>query len=140
MSLFTLALCVHVVTATLGLGQILGTAVLASSTQPGTPVAPVTLIALNRLGRGTSWALALMLLSGVLIEYASGGSFHDTWWFRLSFFLLIALGALQGMIRRRLRKLAQATDGGLLRGVVRIAWAMCAIVAAVAVLMEVKPW
>jgi hypothetical protein len=140
MNLFALAISVHVVTAVLGLGQIVGTAVLASSLPPDAPVAPAALVALRRFGRATSWALALMLLSGVLVEYASGGSFHDAWWFRLSLLLLVALGALQGRIRGVLRKVEAAKDGLLLRGVVRIALAMCAIVAVVAVLMELKPW
>jgi hypothetical protein len=131
---------VHVITAILGLGQIVGTAVLASSLPQDAPVAPAALVALRRFGRGTTWSLVLMLLSGVLVEYASGGSFHEAWWFRLSFVLLVALGALQGRIRGLLRKVESAKDGLLLRGVVRIALAMSAIVAVVAVLMEVKPW
>src|SRR5207248_5424969 len=64
MSLYVLAVSVHVVTAILGLGQIVGTAVLASSARAGAPLAPGTLIALNRLGLGTTCALVLMLLSG----------------------------------------------------------------------------
>jgi hypothetical protein len=140
MNLFALAISVHVITAILGLGQIVGTAVLASSLPQDAPVAPAALVALRRFGRGTTWSLVLMLLSGVLVEYASGGSFHEAWWFRLSFVLLIALGALQGRIRAVLRKVESAKDGLLLRGVVRIALAMSAIVAVVAVLMEVKPW
>lgn len=140
MNLYTFALSAHIVTAILGLGQVVGTAVLASSTQPGAPVAPGMLMTLKRLARGTTWALAVMLLSGVLLEYASSGSFHDTWWFRLSFLLLIALGALQGKSRRALRELEAANEGRHLRSVVRMAWTMCAIVAVVAILMEVKPW
>jgi hypothetical protein len=140
-NLYTLTISVHVVTAILGLGQIVGTAVLASSTQPGAPVAPGALMALKRLGRGTTWALLLMLLSGMLLEYASGGSFHDTWWFRLSLLLLVSLGALQGASRRALRKLEPGSDSSrLLRRIVRIALAMCAIVALITTLMEVKPW
>jgi hypothetical protein len=140
MNLFTLALSVHVVTAILGLGQVMGTIVLASSLEPGAPVGPAVLRALRRLARGTSWALALMLLSGVLLEYASGGSFHDTWWFRVSFFLLLALGGLQGRSRSVLNRLDAANDRRHLRGVVGIAFTMCGIVAVVAILMEIKPW
>lgn len=140
MNLYALALSVHAVTAILGLGQVVGTVVLASSTEPGAPVAPSALRALKRLARGTSWALGLMLLSGAAIEYASGGAFHDRWWFRLSFLLLLALGALQGTSRRALRRLEPAKDGRPLRGVLRIAWTNCAIIAAITILMELKPW
>lgn len=133
--LFLLAISVHVVTSILGLGQIVGTAILASA-QRGAGSSPATLDALRRLGRGTTWALVLMLLSGVLLEYACGGCFHQMWWFRVSFFLLLALGALQGRIRVMLR----VTDVGSLRRISHLAWGMCAIVAVVAVLMEVKPW
>jgi uncharacterized membrane protein len=140
MSPYTLAVTVHVVTAILGLGQVAGTAVLASSGLDA-PVAPGTLIALRRLGRGTTWALAVMLLSGVLIEYACGGCYHTLWWFRVSVFLLVLLGALQGRIRRALRKIDPATDDGHpLRPIARMAWGMCTVVAVVAILMVVKPW
>jgi hypothetical protein len=81
-----------------------------------------------------------MLLSGVLIEYASGGAYHDTWWFRLSFFGLLVLGAISGRMGRALRKRESAGSERTLKGVVRSGWTMCAITAVIAVLMEVKPW
>lgn len=135
MNLYPVLLSAHVVTAILGLGQIAGTAIVASSTPSETPVAPEALTVLRRLGLGTSSALALMLLTGVLLEYTAGGAFHATLWFRVSFLLAIALGALQGGIRRLLRK----GDGPALRRVRRLSALMCVIVAVVAVLMELKP-
>jgi hypothetical protein len=137
--LYQLGLAVHVVTAVLGLGQVTGLGVIASSAPTG-PVVPATRTALRRLALGTTLAIALMMLSGVLIEYASGASFHETLWFRIGFFLLIALGALSGRTQRVLRKLESGNDGGSLRAVARMAWAMCAIVTIATILMELKPW
>jgi hypothetical protein len=140
MNPYTIAISVHVVTAILGLGQVMGTTVLASSLAGSAPLAPGNVAVLRRLGRGTTWSLVLLLLSGVLLEYVGGGYFHERWWFRVSFVLLIALGALQGRIGRVLRDVEAAKGGEALRGVVRLAWGMCVIVATIAILMEVKPW
>jgi hypothetical protein len=46
-----------------------------------------------------------MLLSGALLEYASGGAYHEQWWFRLSFGCVLLLGAINGRSQRALRKL-----------------------------------
>lgn len=139
MTPYPICLSVHVVTAILGLGQIVGTAIVASSAPTDAPVSPGTLTALRRLWLGTSAALAIMLLSGALLEHTGGGTFHTTLWFRVSFLLFIALGALQGMIRRTLRKVEREPDSRALREVVRLSGVMCAGVAVVSVLMEVKP-
>jgi hypothetical protein len=139
MTLYPILLSIHVVTAILGLGQIVGTTAVASSTPTDAPVPPTTLAVLRRLGLGTIGALAMMLLSGALLEYTSGGAFHATLWFRVSFFLLIALGALQAGIRRILRKVERDADGRAIRRVVQLSRVMCAIVAVVSILMEVKP-
>src|SRR5260221_1650980 len=97
--------------------------------------------ALQRLAGGTAWSLVIMLLSGVVLEYASGGAFHGTWWFRISFFDLLVLGAINGRMRRSIRKRDSIGEKRTLAGVVRSARVMCAITALVSVLMEVKqPW
>jgi hypothetical protein len=139
-SLYPVALSIHVVTAILGLGQVAGIAILASSAPADAPVATATWTALGRLTRGTTWSLALMLLSGALIDYSVGGGYHEAWWFRLSFALLLVLGAINGRTRRALKKRESAGGARPLQGVARGAWSMCAIIAVIAVLMEVKPW
>src|SRR3981081_366476 len=128
-SLYPVALSIHVATAILGLGQVAGIAILASSGPADAPVATATWTALGRLARGTTWSLALMLLSGALIDYSVGGGYHEAWWFRLSFFLLLVLGAINGRTRRALRKRESARP---LQAVVRGAWSMCAIIAVIA--------
>jgi hypothetical protein len=76
----------------------------------------------------------------MLIEAGSGGSFHKTWWFRLSFFLLIVLGALNGQARRKLRRLDTARAADAMRGISVLVWSMLALVAAIAILMTNRPW
>jgi hypothetical protein len=139
MMLYWLVLSIHIVTAILGLGQVAGIVVLASAMRVGGSISPGMWLALERLVRGTMWSLVVMLLSGVLVEYQVR-AYHDTLWFRLSFALFLALGAVQGRTRRALRRREAAGDEPSLRAVVRGGWVMGAIVAIVAVLMEVKPW
>ena len=139
MTLYQLAISIHVVTAILGIGQIAGVAVLASSASVQAPVGAGTWTALQRLARGTAWSLVIMLLSGALLEYASGGTYHEEWWFRLSLICVLLLGAINGGSQRALRKRESVGGEQTLKGVVRSAWIMCAITAVVAVLMQVKP-
>jgi hypothetical protein len=134
MNLFTSVLCVHVVTAVLGFGQIIGTALLAAAIGDG-PIAPPVLKTLRRLLRGTGMTLGLVLLSGVLVEWACGGLFHDHWWFRISFLLVLAIGAINGMAFRSLRR----SDPGVMRRVGISAWITLALVGATATLMVLKP-
>jgi hypothetical protein len=141
MALYALFISIHIVAAILGLGQIAGVAVLGRSMSLHAPAGTASWTALQRLSRGTTGTLVIMLLSGVLLEYASGAAFHDTWWFRLSFFGLLGLGAINGMMGRAIRKRESVGEERTLKGVVRSAQIMCAMTAAIAVMMEVKrPW
>jgi hypothetical protein len=120
-------------------GQVGAIVVLASSMSAGVSADGGSWTALGRLVRTTRWSLVVVLLSGILLEYASGGAFHDTWWFRISFFELLALGAISGVMGRTLRKRETTGAERTLKRVVRGAWVMCAITAVIAVLMELKP-
>jgi hypothetical protein len=137
--LYQLALAVHVVTAVLGLGQVASVGVIASSSSTAS-VTPAIRVAIRRLTFGIQVAIALMMLSGVLIEYASGARFHETLWFRIGFFQLLALGALSGRMRKMLARLEASDGAGSLRAVAGMAWVMGAIVATATILMELKPW
>jgi hypothetical protein len=139
MTLFAFALCVHVVTAILGLGQVGAIVVLGSAMSAGASPDEGSWTALGRLVRTASWSLVVVLLSGVLLEYASGAAFHDTWWFRISFFELLALGAINGVMGRTLRKREATGNERTLKKVVRGAWVMCAITMVITVLMVMKP-
>ena len=134
MTLYALAVSAHVVTAILGLGQIAGTAVLASTGSAGAG----TWAALHRLVGGVRWSLLVMLLSGVLVEYLSGGAFHDTWWFRASFAGVLVLAALNGRMGRTLRKREALGDQRALERTATGARIMCALTAVIAAMMEVK--
>ena len=140
MTLYALAISIHVVTAILGLGQITAIVVLASDMSTGAPADGGSWTALHRLVLGTRWSLVIVLLSGALVEFASGGAFHERWWFILSFFGVLALGAINGVMGRALKRRESAGSKRALERVVRGAWTMCALTAAIAVVMEVKPW
>jgi len=140
MILYRIALSIHVVTAILGLGRVLAIAVVASSAGRDMPPSTGTWNTLQRLVKGLTWSLVIMLASGALLERESGGAYHDAWWFRLSVLALFVLGALSGAMRRALRKRESAGDERTLGLVMRNAWLMCAVTAGAAVLMEVKPW
>ena len=72
-------------------------------------------------------ALALMLISGVALEYVSGGAWHDFLWFRASFGLLVVTGVLLAVARRNERRRKT------------LAWICCALIAIITGLMELKP-
>jgi hypothetical protein len=92
--------------------------------------------------RVSSFSLATMLATGIILDLAAKGAFRGLWWFRGSVLLLIAGGALNGAARRTVRSgcVKQADHGFVLRRIERIAYAMCAVVAGITVLMEVKPF
>jgi hypothetical protein len=138
MTPYVLILFIHLTTAILGLGQIAGMLVVTFGTD-GSVTGP-TWAALERLVRGIRWSVLAMLASGALLEYVSGGGFHESWWFRISFFLLLVIGAINGTIGRALRKRNEASGVALITSVCGRAWAMCAVVAIVTFLMKVKPW
>lgn len=140
MSLFAIALTIHILAAILGLGPLVAMAFAGGRRPAEASLAEELRTLMLRLSTWASLALGTLLLTGVLIEAGSGGSFHRTWWFRLSFILLIVLGALNGQVRRKLRRLdaARAADG--LRSVSVIVWSMLALVAVVTILMTNRPW
>ncbi len=83
-----------------------------------------------------------MLVTGILIDVAAAGAFHEQWWFRGSAVLLVLTGVLNGRARRVVRR-GLGPDAGrdaALRGVERLAYGMSALIAAIAALMEVKPF
>ena len=134
MTLYQFALATHVATAVVGLGQVLGVAIVAGAARDVTPVPDSVVTALRRLLRGTGVALGLMLLSGIAIDYALDGFPHKQWWFRLSFLQMFVLGALNGVSTRALRGAPPA-----LHRIAVIALVMCTLLAEIAILMELKP-
>ena len=96
--------------------------------------------ALRTLLRYSAFSLAGMFATGAVMDVVTGGAFHVWWWFRASALLLIATGALHARARRIVRHTLGPDDrDAVLRRVERLAYGMCALVAASTVLMEAKP-
>jgi hypothetical protein len=133
--LYVVALSAHVVTAVVGLGCIVSIpVVLHPPLEPQHVASPV-----RRLVVLTHPVLVVMLLSGVLVDYASGAAFHEKLWFRASFLLLLTLGALNGWNGRTLKRMTPADGTSALAKIRRVAWVMCGVLTAIALLMAVKP-
>jgi hypothetical protein len=96
---------------------------------------------LGPLLRYSGFSLAAMLATGILLGI-TGGAVHEAWWFRASALLLVPTGVLHAQARRAVRRsLANGDERALdLRRVARLGYAMCAIIAVIVVLMEVKPF
>ena len=84
---------------------------------------------------------SLMLITAGVMEYATGGGYHQALWFRVAFLLLLLLGFLQGRTRSALRKAdrARSLTSGTLLQVQRSSLTMCAVIGVIVVLMELKP-
>jgi hypothetical protein len=136
MNLYSTSVFLHVLAAILGLGPLTTLAVVSSSPNPSIPIDRFAQIL-----RVVGWSLGVMLVTGVLIIAQTHGALGKTGWVRISFGLFIVLGALQGIVRRRIKRSGNATPSAmLLRGVSPLLWTMCLLVAAITFLMEAKPW
>lgn len=138
--LYSPLLVIHVLIAVLGIGSIASVAVLAATARAHAPESISKWLA--PLLRYSAFSLAGMLMTGVLLDLAAHGAFHQSWWFRGSALMLIATGGLHGLTRRSVRSGLTGNGGvdGALRRVERMAYGMCALVAAITMLMEVKPF
>jgi hypothetical protein len=141
-SLYTPSLVLHVVVAVLGLGSIASIAIVAGSARRAGRGPEMVLPWLSPLLRFSAFSLGAMLVTGILLDLAAKGAFHDLWWFRGSALLLVAAGALHGGMRRTVRLgLAKQTEpDAVLSRVERLAYAICTLIAAITLLMEVKPF
>ena len=140
--LYTPVLVVHVLVAVLGLGSIASVAIVAAAARRSGRCLTEVAEWLGPLLRWSAISLAIMLITGVVLDAAAGGAFRKSWWFRGSGLLLLATGALHGQARRAVRRGSTRKDDSdiLLRRVSRIGYGMCALIAAITVLMEVKPF
>lgn len=136
MNLYSLLVFMHVLTAILGLGPL--TALAIASSMPA-PLLPPAWFA--QLLRVVGWSLGAMLVTGILIVAQTHGVLGKTGWVRASFGLFLLLGALQGIVRRRVKRIAAATSPAVrARGLSPLLWTMCVLVGAITYLMEAKPW
>jgi hypothetical protein len=135
-------LSLHVVIAILGLGQLGAIAVAAGSARRMRDAAPELASTLARSLRTTQISSLVMLSTGALLEVVAATGYHRAVWFRASGVLLLLALFAQARARVALRRLGQsATRSEALADVQRWCLTACALVATIAVLMEVKaPW
>jgi hypothetical protein len=139
-NLYNYLLVAHVLVAVLGLGSIVAVTIVAATARRVERGSTEALKWLPPLLRCSTFSLVAMMPTGFLLNLTVDGAFGSTWWFRGSVVLLIATNILQTLARRAVRRgIANADDGSLLR-VKRIAYGMCALIAVITVLMEVKPF
>jgi hypothetical protein len=141
MTLYQSARLLHVLIAILGVGQVVAMAVVASAARSEATAPPWACRALRRLAQWNTASLSLMLITAGVMEYATGGGYHQALWFRVAFLLLLLLGFLQGRTRSALRKAdrARSLTSGTLLQVQRSSLTMCAVIGVIVVLMELKP-
>jgi hypothetical protein len=140
MNSYSLLVCLHVITAILGLGPLTALAV-ATTWSPSTPSTPFPYERIVRLMQIVGWSLLGLLVTGCVIIAMTHGALGETRWMRISFGLFVVLGFLHGMSRRLLRRAHRATPPAPLPKLFgRILWAMCTVVATITYLMEAKPW
>ena len=137
MSLFGVALVVHVLAAILGVGPVAFMAILGSRAAPAGELALERRDLLAAVSRWLSVALALMLLTGVLLGVVAGQ--HEARWYRASVLLVVLIGALNGFARRKLRKADPVDPAPSLRFAARVSWCMCALVGVITTLMTLQP-
>jgi len=140
-TLYVTVLSLHVLIAMLGAGLIGSLAVVAGTARRAGASTDMTGW-LGPLLRYSAFSLGALLITGALLDFAVGGAFSAKWWFRASALLLVATGVLHAQARRAVRS-GLATNPGrdvTLRRIERIAYAMCALIAVITVLMEAKPF
>lgn len=142
MTFFTPLLTAHVLVAVLGLGSVLSVALITAAVRRTGGGASAVLPWLGPLLRLSATSLVIMLVTGVLLDVAARGAFQARWWFRGSGLLLLMTGALHARARRIARKELQPDGRGQagLRSVERLAYGMAFLIAAITVLMELKPF
>ncbi len=131
MSLYVVALTLHVVAAVAAMGMVGAIPIVALFARRGGAPVPGPLLA--TLLRVTQVGLGVMLLTGVLIDVGVRGAFHGAGWFRLSGALFLFLGFSHARLRRAAR------DGAPAPRIEGWGWTMYATVALMAALMAWKP-
>jgi hypothetical protein len=127
-----IAIALHVVVAVLAVGLVGAVPLTARwARQSPDPIAGSGGI-LAALLRAIQLGLLLMLVTGVALDWSVAGGFHRMGWFKASMVVLVLIGVCLGRARAALR-------GNALRRVEQWGWAMCASVAAITVLMQMKP-
>src|SRR4051812_14079700 len=139
--LYTVSVGIHVLTAILAVGLVGAIPLTARmARQSARDLAGVERI-LGALLLAMRVGLAGMLLTGMLLDFSAAGAFHLTGWFRASIAVFALLGVSVARANVALRRgfaPGGARENALAR-VERWGWAMCASVALITILMQMKP-
>ena len=138
MSLYVVAIGLHVLIAVLGIGMAGAIPVTAHLLRGSAAAADRVLGALLR---ATQLAFAGMLVTGVLIDVSVSGAFHQTTWLKLCVPVFVVIGFAFARARATLRKArasGKVEEAALLR-IERWGLLMCAGIAVVTLLMQTKP-
>ena len=142
MNVYVATVALHAVVAVVGIGLLGAIPITASQARCSGVAASKSL--LESLFRYTQWSLAIMLLTGVLLDFTAGGGFPT----KVRGSALPSVSSLSFVCHARARRafrrgLAPGGDAeAALRTVERLGWVMCAIVGLIvwlACCMEVKP-
>jgi hypothetical protein len=140
MSLYTALVCLHVVVAILGTGQVAALA-LGGGIARRQKIAPAAAAAwLRPVLFGLRVSLGTMFVTGVLLNLVADRAHEVWWWFRASAMLLVVTFVLHARARAALRRLEVEPGDAALRRIERTGWSMCATVAIITVLMQAKPF
>jgi hypothetical protein len=134
MSFYEFFKLLHVLVAVAGLGIITAMALLAAKARP---LAREPLLSMSRWASGS---LALMFLSGALMDLLAGGAYHETGWFRASGLAIIATGGILAYCRRVLKRSDETSAERARRTTVRASSLASVLVLVVTALMETKPF
>jgi hypothetical protein len=141
MMLYVIAIALHVVVAVLGVGIVGAVPITARFARRSQgPLAGIERV-LAALLRAMQVGFLAMVTTGVLLDLSPAGPFHGSAWFKVSIAVLPLIGFSHVRAKAALRGgfgPGGAPDVALGR-VERWGWVMCAAVALITVLMQVKP-
>src|SRR5258707_15608170 len=99
-SLFDHTFLLHVVFAVFGPGTLVAVPIVAAAARRNRQNTKEIFSWLSPLLRLSAVSLAVMLVTGILLDFAAQGGFRHSWWFRGSALLLLVTAALHGQGRR----------------------------------------
>jgi hypothetical protein len=141
MSLYTVAIAVHVVVAVLAIGLVGAVPLTARFARQAAGTLGGSEQVLGALLRAMQFGFLVMVLTGVLLDISVAGAFHGATWFRASIAVLVLIGFSHARARAALRR-GFAPGGARELALVRVerwGWAMCVAVALITLLMQTKP-
>lgn len=145
MNVYTFVTSLHVIVAILGIGPLMALAVMTK--RPAAPAGEVGLMppapalrVFARLNRVCQVSLGLMLATGATMLAIVHGAFGRQLWMMISVVLFVLLGGGTALVARELKKALVTGTVAHVDRAHRLLLLMCAIVVAIAWLMEAKPF